>query len=227
MSINKTLVLTGSDQPMWDVLDATIPSKQAYTKTRGYDLMVVRSFPGDKECMLEERHIGFQRAVLAFKLLRLYNAVMWIDADSVITNYNYKVEDFIKGDECYIASYDWMHYNSFSTGNFIVRRTPNTQDLFNLFLKVSRYHLEGIGADQSTFNQIYRDMPDQRNNFGILDHKYLNAVPGFLTETRTWRNDNNRSGIVQPWNPDCFLAHFTGTDNDERLELIKSNKLGV
>jgi hypothetical protein len=227
MSINKVLVLTGSDEPMWGVLDETIPSKQKYVKERGYDLMVVRSFPGDKECRLEERHIGFQRAALAFKLLKFYDAVMWIDADSVITNTSYKIEDFIRGNECYIASYDWMHYNSFSTGNFIVRRTPNVQNFFNLFLQVSRIHLEGIGADQSTFNQIYRDMPDQRENFGILDHRYLNAVPSFLVETQTWKNDNNRTGIVAPWTSDCFLAHFTGTDNQERIELIKNNKLGI
>jgi hypothetical protein len=70
-------------------------------------------------------------------------------------------------------------------------------------------------------------MPDQRINFGILDHKYLNAVPSFLVETQTWKNDNNRTGIISPWTPDCFLAHFTGTDNKERIELIKNNKLGI
>ena len=227
MSFDKTLILTGSEQSMWEVLDESIPSKQEYAKIRGYDFMAVRSFPGDKECKLEERHIGFQRTALAFKLLKFYKTVMWVDADSIITNYDYKIEDFIKGEETYIASYDWMHYNSFSSGNFIVRRTPNTQDFFNLFLQVSRYHLEGIGADQSALNQIFRDLPGQRANFGILEHKYLNAVPGFLSETRTWKNDKGRPTIIHPWTADCFLAHFTGTDNDERVELMKTNRLGI
>ena len=81
----KTLILTGCDKSMYDVLDLTIPSKQKYAAKHGYDFMSVRSFPGDAECGLEERHIGFQRTVLAFKLLRHYESVMWVDADSVIT----------------------------------------------------------------------------------------------------------------------------------------------
>ena len=222
----KTLILTGCDKSMYDVLDLTIPSKQKYAAKHGYDFMSVRSFPGDAECGLEERHIGFQRTVLAFKLLRHYESVMWVDADSVITNFDYKIEDFINGDESYIASYDWMHKASFSSGNFIARKTPKTQEFFNYFLQISKMYLELIVADQGALNHIHSQYRD-RNFINILDHKYLNGVPEFLVETDTWKNDNNRTGIMVPWNEDHFLAHFTGTDNHERIQLIKANKLGL
>ena len=183
----KTLILTGCDKSMYDVLDLTIPSKQQYAAKHGYDFMSVRSFPGDAECGLEERHIGFQRTVLAFKLLRHYESVIWVDADSIITNFDYKIENFIKGDECYI---------------------------------------ELIVADQGALNHIHSRYSD-KNFISVLDHKYLNGVPSFLVDTNTWKNDNNRTGIMAPWTEEHFLAHFTGTDNHERVQLIKDNKLGL
>ena len=223
----KTLVLTGSEQSMHEVLDLTIPSKQAYAVAHGYDFMSIRSFQDDQECGFSSKHIGFQRMVTSFKLLRFYQNVMWVDADAVITNNKYKIEDFIQGNESLIASYDWMHYTSFSTGNFIVRKTIYTEQLFNMFLNVSKHRLNDIMAEQGTLNQIYMSLPEYRHMFSVLPHKYLNSVPSFLVETDTWILDNNRSGIVEPWNSNSFLAHLTGTSTSERVQILTSNKLNL
>lgn len=223
----KTLILTGSDEGMLPVLDLTMASKQEYCKKHNYDLLSLRSFSADVECGFSSSHIGFLRAVNAFRLLRFYDCVMWIDADSIITNYNYKIQDFIVGDETFIASYDWMHYNSFSTGNFIIRKTPQVQELFNRFLNVSKFRLNDIMAEQGTLNQIYNESASMKSLFNILPHKFLNSVPEFLVETETWRNDNNRSGIVDPWTPESFLAHLTGTSTLERTNILLSNKLNL
>jgi hypothetical protein len=223
----KTLILTGSDRSMIDVLDLTLPSKQEYCKKHNYDLLSLRSFAADAECNFNSTQVGFLRAVMAFRQLRFYDNVMWIDADSIITNMEYKIEDFIQGDECFIASYDWMHFNSFSTGNFIVRKTKDTQQLFNRFLAVSQYRLNDIMAEQGTLNQIYNELDSNKTMFNILPHKFLNSVPEFLVETDTWRNDNNRSGIIRPWTPDCFLAHLTGLSTSERVNILANNKLNL
>lgn len=223
----KTLILTGSDNNMMDVLNLTLPSKQNYCKKHNYDLLALRSFSADTECNFTSTHVGFLRAVMAFKQLRFYDNVMWIDADSIITNSDYKIEDFILNEACFIASYDWMHFNSFSTGNFIIRKTVNTQELFNRFLVVSQFRLNDIMAEQGTLNQIYRESDSFRKLFNILPHNYLNAVPDFLVTTDTWRNDNNRRGIVRPWTPDCFLAHLTGLSAAERVHILANNKLNL
>jgi hypothetical protein len=223
----KTLILTGSDQSMIDVLDLTLPSKQEYCKKHNYDLLALRSFAADTECNFNSSHVGFLRAVMAFRQLRFYDNVMWIDADSIITNMDYKIEDFIQNEACFIASYDWMHFNSFSTGNFIIRKTNDTQNLFNRFLAVSQYRLNDIMAEQGTLNQIYNELDSNKTMFNILPHKFLNSVPEFLVDTGTWRNDNNRSGIIKPWTPDCFLAHLTGLSTAERVNILSNNKLNL
>jgi len=223
----KTLILTGSDKQMIDVLDLTLPSKQEYCKKHNYDLLSLRSFAPDTECNFNLNHIGFLRAVMTFRQLRFYDNVMWIDADAIITNMDYKIEDFIQNDACFIASYDWMWYNSFSTGNFIIRKTKDTQDLFNKFIAGSRYRLNDIMQEQGTLNQIYRELDSNKRMFNILHHRFLNSVPEFLVETDTWRNDNNRSGIINPWNPDCFLAHLTGLSAEERVNILANNRLNL
>jgi hypothetical protein len=48
----KTLILTGSDQSMIDVLDLTLPSKQEYCKKHNYDLLALRSFAADRNVIL-------------------------------------------------------------------------------------------------------------------------------------------------------------------------------
>lgn len=223
----KTLILTGSDDSMMEVLNLTLPSKQEYCKKHNYDLLSLRSFAADTECNFNSSHVGFLRAVMAFRQLRFYDNVMWIDADSIITNMEFTIEDFIINDACFIASYDWMHFNSFSTGNFIVRKTKDTQNLFNRFIAASQYRLNDIMAEQGTLNQIYNELDSNKEMFNILPHKFLNSVPEFLVNTDTWRNDNNRSGIIKPWTPDCFLAHLTGLSTAERVSVLTDNKLNL
>ena len=222
----KTLILTGSDKGMMAVLDLTLPSKQAYCKKHNYDLLSLRSFPADPRLNFTSDHVGFLRTVMVFNQLRYYDNVMWIDADSIITNMEYKIEDFILNDACFIASYDWMHFNSFSSGNFIIRRATSTQNLFNRFLDVSRYRLNDIMADQGTLNQIYRESNESKEMFNILPHKFLGAVPNIVHDTATWRNDN-RCSIIDPWTPDCFLAHLTGMTAEERVDILSNNKLNL
>lgn len=223
----KTLILTGSDSSMKELLALSNISKQQYASMHGYDFLSVHTFFEDKECGFNDYHIGFLRATKAFKMLRFYDNVMWLDADAVVTNFNYKIQDFIKQDESFIASYDWMHYSSFSTGNFIVRKTKDTERLFGTFLNFSKNWINNVMSEQGTLNQIYASFTEFKHMFNILPHKFLNSVPSFMIETKTWKDDNNRSGIVEPWNEESFLAHFTGASTSERIEIIQSNKLGL
>ena len=100
----RVLVLTGTtdilrqpnetDNTMEEVFDLTLPSKQRYVKKYGYDLLSLRSFGKDRQNRFTESDIGFLRVLRAFELLENYDIVMWIDADSIITNHNFSIDDF-------------------------------------------------------------------------------------------------------------------------------------
>lgn len=223
----KTLILTGSDERMLNVLDLTLPSKQEYCKKHNYDLLSLRSFHADTEDIqnnFNSYNIGFLRVLIAFKQLRYYDNVMWIDADSIITNMEYKIEDFILNDACFIASYDWMHFNSFSTGNFIIRKTSNMQSLIDKFISVSQNRLSDVMQEQGALNQIYTESNEYKEMFNILPHKFLGGVPNIVYDTASW---SGRWPLIDPWTPDFFLAHLTGMTAEERVEILSNNKLNL
>jgi hypothetical protein len=222
----RVLVLTGvsdigiaTDDPQnfEKIYDLTLPSKQRYVKKHGYDLMSMRSFPSDKHNKFKNPDIGFLRAMLAFDMLEYYDVVMWLDADSIITNDNYSITDLSVDDtNVFYASYDWPSKMSFSTGNFIVQNTENTE-----IFKKTFYHIcNNFQHEQDTFNMLYRSTPLQ-NIMKILDHKYLGAIPGIeLYPYPVWAT---RMVPAWPWTEDAFICHLTGLPNTARDTILKTH----
>jgi hypothetical protein len=231
----KTLILTGADKGsdgrMHELLDLTIPSKQKYASIHGYDFLSLRSFPTDLECGFDEKkHVGYLRANIAFKMLRFYDAVMWIDGDSVVTNFDFKITDFQKNDTCFTASYDWFHCSTFSTGNFVIFKNNKTQHLYNTFLALARQRVQNgnpFDQEQGTLNALWLRLPEIKNLFNILPQKFLGGVPSFITKTPSWiqRKNDQVGKIVSPWDKTNFLAHLTGISNEDRINIIKNNML--
>ena len=206
------------DNKMVEVFDLTLPSKQRYCKKHGYDLLSLRSF-GDGEIYgFKESDIGFLRAARSFEMLKVYDIVMWLDADAIITN-DIPLDDFPIEEKTFCASYDWAWKESFSTGNCIIQRTQESHKFFEVFLQLGRQCSGRKMQDQEVLNYMDKHTP-LKNTMKSLEHKFLNAVPSFITETPTWKADNNRTGIVSPWDEHCFLAHLTGCTNYDRIVLL-------
>lgn len=232
----KVLVLTGSDKEMYSVLDLTIPSKLRYARKYGYDFMTLSDFMEYPTLNIKKSTIGigFSRVIFAYQMLEYYDTVMWLDADSIVTNLNYSIDRFLTSEYGLYFSYDWpvspdgsTGHVGFSSGNFIIQKTDKIQELFDVFINLGQQYLEDCGADQACLNAIYN-----RHHIGkhikLLEHKYLGAVPLSIEETNTWKSDLNRTGpnrrftIPNPWNEDCFIAHLTGCSNEDRIDLLKN-----
>jgi hypothetical protein len=228
----RVLVLTGTtedivlhknlnDNKMQEVFELTLPSKQRYAMKYGYDLLTMRSFGNDDRNNFKDVQLGCLRLYRTFQMLEHYDVVMWLDADAIVTNDTYSIEDFLVKDKTFYASYDWVWRESFSTGNLIIQRTEHTNELFQMFLQIGKQVADHVMSEQLAMNWIYKNTP-LKSTFEIMEHKFLNGVPEFLVETPTWKADNNRTGIVSPWNKDCFLAHLTGCSNRDRVDILKT-----
>jgi len=223
----KTLILTGSDNKMFDVLDLTLKSKIEYCTKHGYDLMVKKQWSDITELNFNaEKNIGFIRVFTAFQMLSIYDLVMWIDADAFITNFNYKIEDIANSDHCFFVSRDWVFdkddmNGTFNSGNFILKKTSQTESLFQSFAQVSQSYLNHVMQDQHVLNYLYFS-GIQFKNMKIVDKKYLNSVPELMFETETWKG---RKPIANPWTKDCFIAHLTGALNEERIKVFNKMQL--
>lgn len=234
MSNKRVLILTGTseilrtseetDNTIEEVFDITFSSKQRYAKKHGYDLLALRSFGSDSNKIFDDIELGFLRELRTFEMLSHYDIVMWIDADSIITNDNYSINDFqLDEDHCFYASWDWNGKYTFSTGNFIIQKCNSTNDMFNKFLQVGK-HVKDTnqwGWEQTTMNIIYRQT-DLGNHIKVMDHKYLGAIPGIEIYPETsWSKD--RMPPRFPWNEDAFLCHVTGLKNATRLDILKTH----
>lgn len=228
--MRRVLIITGTtdidtdpnstDLKMEEIFDLTLPSKQRYAKKHGYDLLAMRSFGSDQSGRIPSRcAIGHLRVLRVFEMIQSYDSVMWIDADSIVTNDNYKIEDFGLNDtQSFYASYDWEWKNSFSTGNFIVNKNKNTQTLIDEFYRLSKQLT--YGCEGETLNRIHKNT-NLSNLFNILEHKYLGSIPNIdiCNEFNCWVN---RSMIHWPWNKDSFLVHLTGMTNENRMKIARS-----
>lgn len=232
MSNKKVLVLTGTseilripeetDNTFEEVFDLTLPSKQRYAKKHGYDLLALRSFGSDSNRLFDDTELGFLRELRAFEMLSYYDIVMWIDADSIITNDNYSINDFqLDEDHCFYASWDWPGKRTISTGNFIVQKCNSTNQMFNLFLQVGK-HVKDTnqwGSEQTTMNIIHKQT-DMGKHIKVLDHKFLGSIPSKQMFKGIW---DQRADPPHPWTNDSFLCHITGVPNKNRIDVINTS----
>ena len=133
---------SAEDRTMEDVFDLTLPSKQRYCKKHGYDLLSLRSFGTDKKNRFKDNDIGALRVLRTIEISEYYDVVMWIDADSIITNDNLTIEDFPLDDNCcFYASWDWNGKSSMSTGNFIIKPNKHLEYFETIFCKIRHNYI--------------------------------------------------------------------------------------
>jgi hypothetical protein len=222
MENKRVLLLTGTtdmlrsptetDNTMEEVFNLTLPSKQRYAKKHGYDLLSLRSFGTDKKNRYKNEDIGALRVLRTIEMSEYYDVVMWIDADSIITNDNISINEFpLDNNFCFYASWDWNGRYSMSTGNFIIQ--PNqSMNYFETFFHQIR---DNYNSEQETINVMYRN--DPKNIIKILDHKFLGSIPSKELYKDAWAT---RPPPFYPWTKDSFLLHLTGASNKKRIEMI-------
>lgn len=227
----KILVLTGTtdilrsptetDSTMEEVYDLTLSSKERYAKKHGYDLLSLRSFGSDFTNTFKPTHLGFLRALRSFEMLQNYDIVMWIDADTIITNLDYSISDFcIDENHSLYASWDWSGKNTISMGNFILQKTSSIHELFSHFMQIGKQIADDNiwGEEQTTINTIYKNYPIGKT-IKILEHKFLGSIPNKKMFNGIW---DGRPETPFPWTPESFLVHLTGIPNRNRIDVAKT-----
>lgn len=207
----KTLVITGSTSAMREIHAVTVRGKQDWAALHGYDFLDVRQWH-------DESAVVWQKMALLERNMSQYELVVWLDADTVVTNPAWKAEDFVQGQRSVVyASGDWGpcpeedRWYWFNTGNMVVRWLgADSIRFFEAMWQRGRDKWWNIwGFEQSTLQEMKRD-PAFANLICTLPGKMLNAVPRSVQE-----HTHN------PWDDKDFVAHITGITNAHRLEVVK------
>lgn len=203
----KILVLTGCDANMASVGDLTAPNIAWYARRHGYHFeRVTRYLPGT--------HPSWQKIRLIQERLPHYDAILWIDADAVVTNPNMLVEEILGTHRGLVVSTDWTYpapedaIKHFSLGNFIVRNCPES---FRI-LELAAARTEWANAplwEQQAIQEEYRANPEIRPWVQVLPRRALNAVPA-----------TPATNGPEPWQRGDFICHYTYLANEERRRLI-------
>jgi hypothetical protein len=198
------LVMTGYDANMASVGEISRRSQAAYAAQHGYDYLVVEDYAAGT-------HPSWQKMGKVLGQLSRYPVVLWLDADTVVTNRAIPFPSILQDRTGIVFSTDWSGSvddpRNFSAGNFIATRCAGTAEIFRDAMTRTRWADQPLW-DQSALRDTYRERFDLRKFFHVLPRRQLNAVP-LEAQPNT-----------DPWQPGDFLCHLTGINNSRRLEHI-------
>jgi hypothetical protein len=218
--MSKVLVISGyhdyeSDELYKKVFNMTLKSKIDYCDKHNYDFLTIRKFPCDS------KDIGKMRLIYCLDLAQRWETVVWVDADSIITNNSISIEEMGLGDSCFYASPDYGQWalsgGYVNTGNFIVKNTSQLQEFSAAFIKA----VNQFDNEQTIINHLLRSRGGS-NHIQILENKYLGSQPRCVNDVRSILYgvpvDNPR-----PWINSDLMAHLAGLPNDARVNILNNH----
>lgn len=210
------LVLTGYDDKMKEVGDRCSATHETYAIHHGYDHEVVREY-------LPTTHPSHQKIRLLRERIERYDAIMWLDADTVVFG-GLTIEGFKGPRQVMDISVDWcapvvddnrLAVTTYvSCGNFILWNTPDTAQ----FMKEWDRHSERYAVrDICCWEQDgLRAAMQARVWFDNLVYRHQRRVLNAVHETCTNRNFPDRA--PRPYQPGDFLLHLTNVDRIKILD---------
>jgi len=195
----RRLLLTGYDEAMSPIGDLTAPLMCDYAERYHLDFECSRDYPPGRDPM-------WRKVALVERALTQYDLVLWLDADTIITNAEKAWGGATNGVH---ISRDWgadARACDFSTCNFVAFQ--DSLPLWRLILshessrEFTPFHEQGAYRDFFAEHQWVRDMTH------VHPRKHFNAVP------------NEIPGVVEPWESGDWLCHLTNLPNLERVGLF-------
>ena len=199
------ILLTGYDDNMAEIGELTSARMRVYAERHGLGFECVRDYH-------DRTHPSWQKAGHIIKVMEdsLFDRVLWLDADTVITNMDTPPPTHQLGLH---VSRDWgsdsTEPNSFSLGNFLacVDSVRLWADLdFHEFIWGNKPLWE-----QSCIRQLWEDNEWVRNLIKVHPRRVFNAVPGDMV------GPEDISEVMEPWEPGDWLCHLTWMPNEERV----------
>lgn len=205
-------------------------NKTRYCKKHGYDLIV-------KTKDFKYKHLGFERMRFIKSVIETnkYDWVYWCGCDTMITNFNIKLEDIIDENYDLIISKDVWDINSDS---FLFKCSNKSVELLNAILSTHDKYVDENGnsidrglklpdggsrcwAEQESIIELY-NTTDFKRNIKIVPQKVLNSYLYHLYPSPWHQKGLDADGNDGSWSSGDFLLHMVGMPNNTRLNIAMS-----
>ena len=208
----KVLLLTGYDDGLREIGDITSRVTADYATKHGIDFLRVRQY----DCNL---HPSWQKSEHVARQLKAgYDRVIWLDADTVITNFD--VDPVERGWNAPVnVSMDWgsdaTELHHFSMGNFVANADCRGlwEGLWCVELPKLVFEWGTTPLwEQDACRQLARYTAEGRLTFCTYPRRTFNAVHADLAPS-----------APEPWQPGDWLCHLTGEEitNEKRMKVLR------
>lgn len=203
-------------------------NKRKYCEKHGYDLLVKTK---DFSC----KHLGFAKIQLILDLLKTnrYDWLYWCGSDTMITNYNIKLEDLIDTDYSFIISYDVWDFNSDS---FLIRNSEQAIEYFEHIMSLYDIYVDSDGnainfgmklpdggnrawAEQGAVIDLYQQYDKYKSIIKPMHQKFMNSYLYNLYPSPWHQKALDCKGNPGQWTSGDFLIHWPGMSNENRISL--------
>lgn len=197
-------VLTHYTSNWKEIADITVPVMQSYSEKHGYACSVNWVDKYDK-------YDGLYKLSQIMEICSDGDIAIVCDADILITNFNVKIEDFIKDGKDFYVAKGW------NMGVFIVRITPASIKLINhlfFWIKDGRFNCEQDAFE--FYMQMYL-LSDATDIIQTVPHPSINSyLPHLYPEIKEEKTEQQGK-----WAKGHFCLHVPGLDLQKRLEILK------
>jgi mannan polymerase II complex MNN10 subunit len=190
-----------------DLGEETWPNKEAYAKVHGYEAYC-------KTDNWTMKPIHFEKLVFMLDVMKQHphlDWVWWMDNDSIITNYETRIEDIVDNDYHVIITVD---HASLNAGSFVVRNTLQGRGWLEHLLSLYDHYKDNRWPEQQPMTDTYISFEDI---IKVLPQRVMNSydykvygVPGI---DLTWQSGQ--------WEPGDFVLHWPALPNQTRIALSK------
>lgn len=186
------------------------PNLKRYADKHSYDLHIN---------IIPDGNFHFIKTKDCRKLLDEFDVVWVVEGDILITNHNFKIENFIQYGTYLTICKD---INNFNGGSFIIRKSKWSKDLLDLINS-----FESIYGDEQNFMERWFDSDLFGSIIGTLKHPSINSIPyeyyhnfGYIN----YKGQPMPTHEMGNWEIGDFVCHLPGKTLQERIEIFNQIK---
>lgn len=220
--MGKVLILSGFDDNMAEVGIRCTATHRAYAAHWGCDHEVVRDYP--KDC-----HPSWWKLQLIRDRITSYDAVVWLDADSIITNMGVSLMEWpymANRGKVMVISVDWCApidaeqnlegFTGVSCGNFIIRNVEGTERFLSTWAEHAERWKNAPMWEQDGLRSALRSDKWMRDQTKVLHRNLLNAVHASCV------NRDFPDAAPYSWRSIDLLCHLTNVDRSWLINSLNS-----
>lgn len=198
------------DKSFEQLANLTIKNKKDYCEKHGYDFI---EYTNDAPL---NKHVAFNKFKSVLQNLTYYDWIFYNDVDSLIMNYNIKIEDFIDNNYEFIITYD---INGINSGQWLIKNTDWALNFINKVYNRNEFDSFGTWADQIALCNTWLYSGEAMQKTKVVPQKLFNS---YLYEN-FGKNDQGESPRWPQgqFKTGDFCLHLCGLDFERRKAYIE------